>query len=387
MDIRAYFGASSARIEANISRNEETDSSAASSDDSTCEQPPPKKKQSHKAKKSTAERKYCKSWEKEFNWLQYDEDSDGVFCKICKESGKSFQRTGGIWVTKPFKNWKKAVEKMKAHAKSECHIQASQAILLRERMSTEGSIVQQLQTIGMQERCRNRAAIKSFIRCTHFPTKQHIAHSSTFEHLIDLVVACGGQDLKVFIENAARNAVYTSRGAVVEFIEALGTWVQESILRRIQEAPVYSIMADECTDITTIEELSIFCRWVENGTPVECFLEILPLKSADAATIYASIVQCLKERNLQVSKIVGMGFDGAATFSGGKTGVQSRIKAHAPHVIFVHCHCHMLQLACVQAAKQHSRNQACVCNLDNLMEILPLLPKASRVFERGSASP
>ena len=45
-----------------------------------------------------------------------------------------------------------------------------------------------------------------------------------------------------------------------------------------------------------------------------------------------------------------MGFDGAATFSGKKTSVQARLKVHAPHGIFVHCHCHMLQLACVQAA-------------------------------------
>ena len=37
-----------------------------------------------------------------------------------------------------------------------------------------------------------------------------------------------------------------------------------------------------------------------------------------------------------------MGFDGAATFSGDKTGFQRRS--------FVHCHCHILQLASVQAA-------------------------------------
>ena len=45
-----------------------------------------------------------------------------------------------------------------------------------------------------------------------------------------------------------------------------------------------------------------------------------------------------------------MGFDGAATFSGKKTGVQARLKQHAPHALFVHCHCHMLQLARVQTA-------------------------------------
>ena len=47
---------------------------------------------------------------------------------------------------------------------------------------------------------------------------------------------------------------------------------------------------------------------------------------------------------------MGLGFDGAATFSGKRTGVQARIKKHTPHAIFVHCHCHLLQLACIQAA-------------------------------------
>ena len=42
-----------------------------------------------------------------------------------------------------------------------------------------------------------------------------------------------------------------------------------------------------------------------------------------------------------------MGFDGAATFSGVKTGVQ-RLKELSPHALFVHCG--VLQLASVQAA-------------------------------------
>ena len=45
-----------------------------------------------------------------------------------------------------------------------------------------------------------------------------------------------------------------------------------------------------------------------------------------------------------------MGFDGAATFSGDKTGVQRQLKELSPHALFVQCHCHVLQLASVQAA-------------------------------------
>ena len=39
---------------------------------------------------------------------------------------------------------------------------------------------------------------------------------------------------------------------MVDFIEALGTWVEESILKRLQKASVFSVMADECTDITAV---------------------------------------------------------------------------------------------------------------------------------------
>ena len=45
-----------------------------------------------------------------------------------------------------------------------------------------------------------------------------------------------------------------------------------------------------------------------------------------------------------------IGFDGAATFFGDKTGVQKRFEELSPHVLFVHCHSHALQLASVQTA-------------------------------------
>ncbi len=40
----------------------------------------------------------------------------------------------------------------------------------------------------------------------------------------------------------------------MDFIEAIGTWTDESTLRRVQKASYISIMADECVDISTIEE-------------------------------------------------------------------------------------------------------------------------------------
>ena len=108
-------------------------------------------------------------------------------------------------------------------------------------------------------------------------------------------------------------------------------------------------MADKCTDVTTIEELTICCHWVESGVPEVHFIEILPLKNVNAESIYSALVENCREKNILLGRLIGMGFDGAATFSG-DTRVQRRLKELSPHSLFVNCRCNVLQQASVQAA-------------------------------------
>ena len=76
----------------------------------------------------------------------------------------------------------------------------------------------------------------------------------------------------------------------------------------------------------------------------------LLLKKANAESIYSALVEYCRDKNIQLGRFIGMGFDGAATFCGNKIGVQRRLKELSPHALFVHCRCHVLQLASVQAA-------------------------------------
>ena len=59
--------------------------------------------------------------------------------------------------------------------------------------------------------------------------------------------------------------------------------------------------------------------WEEDGTPVEFFLGVVPLKKAEAESIYLALVKCIRDKNLQVGNIVGMGFEDAASCLGKKT--------------------------------------------------------------------
>ena len=126
MDIRSYFGEGStpSTSASRLSSSSSEDGSEVESLD--LEVSPPKKhctstvstptsaKKRAKHRSTTSIRRYNTKWEKEFSWLEYEEDCKGAFCKVCRKSGKSLQKTGGDSY-QTFTNWKKAVEKMKAH--------------------------------------------------------------------------------------------------------------------------------------------------------------------------------------------------------------------------------------------------------------------------------
>ena len=61
---------------------------------------------------------------------------------------------------------------------------------------------------------------------------------------------------------------------------------------------------------------------MECGVPEEHFIEIFPLKNANAESIYSVLVAYCREKKIQLERLIGLEFDGAAIFSGDKTGVQ-----------------------------------------------------------------
>ena len=53
-----------------------------------------------------------------------------------------------------------------------------------------------------------------------------------------------------------------------------------------------------------------------NGKPEEHFLTILHVRSKDAGTIAEALQSILQQKQLDLRKLIGQGYDGAATFAG-----------------------------------------------------------------------
>ena len=98
-----------------------------------------------------AKRKYNKQWEKVNVWLDYSEEDQGAFCRICKTWSRTYgQKAKGVWITTPFNTWKNALEKMKIHAQSDQHKDVCQTEMAGSEAQVQGTIIRQLQQIGCE---------------------------------------------------------------------------------------------------------------------------------------------------------------------------------------------------------------------------------------------
>ena len=79
----------------------------------------------------------------------------------------------------------------------------------------------------------------------------------------------------------------------------------------------------------------------------------MPAKETTAEAIAGYLHTVLEYKSIDITKMRGLGFDGTNTMSGHRSGVQLRLRLHSPSAICVHCRCHQLQLASVNAAKEH----------------------------------
>ena len=106
MDLKSYFSSSSSSA---CGSSDSQSTVLSTEEEILCESGGPS------ASKKVC-RRYNSKWEQDFPWLEFNEDVQGAFCKVCKKwARESQQRSRGVWTTEPFTKWKKATEKMRTH--------------------------------------------------------------------------------------------------------------------------------------------------------------------------------------------------------------------------------------------------------------------------------
>ena len=166
-----------------------------------------------------------------------------------------------------------------------------------------------------------------------------------------------------------------------EQIELIGHAILRNILTDIRKAQWFSVIADEASDVSNKEQLSVCIRWVDDKFSVyEDPLELINLSKTDAAAITNALRDCLTRFCLPISQCRGQAYDGASNMSGHLNGVAARIERDFPAALYLHCFAHCTNL-CLQSV-----SRKCVSlrdAIDLVMEVSQLIrfsPKRSALF-------
>ena len=150
----------------------------------------------------------------------------------------------------------------------------------------------------------------------------------------------------------------------------------------------FTVMADECTDVSNKEQFTIILRWIDSDlNDHEDFIGLYNVDSIDSGTLSDAIKDVLIHMNLNLSRCRGQCYDGASNMSGCRSGVAARLLADEKHVIYTHCYAHALNLAVGDTLKQ---SQICCEALEVAFEIAKLIKfspkrKFNAAFDRIKA--
>ena len=274
----------------------------------------------------------------------------------------------GVLVKSPLKNFNKATDILKQHHKKEYHIAATVKAenfirIMQEPQKAISSIIDTQRSTQIE---KNRKLLHSIISCIIYCGRQNIAlrghvestagekNPGNFLALLKFRADAGDEVLVNHFNEASNRAKYTSPTIQNELISIIGEQLRESIVSEIPaEAPYFSLLADEVTDVANTEQLSLVIRFVDSdGNIHEDFLGFNSLQRITGEAIAQSILHTLPQWNLDIKNCRGQGYDGTSNMASSRRGTQALIREKCPKAVYTHCRSHCLNLAIVHSCDQ-----------------------------------
>lgn len=333
-----------------------------------------------KRKKQKLAIQFKPEWRENRPWLLYTE-TEGMFCTFCRKHNKTpFGRA--IWNTKPCVRFR--LESIKEHEKAAEH---RDSVRLEMIASSTKNIAAELAK-PVEISCDGM--VQAF-KCLYFLAKNNIAHTTNFPELLELERLLGVDILEKI--NRGKTAKYTTTKAIKEMLECMSELIEVDILENIRKSD-FSIMFDETTDVSVIEQFVIHARYIdEKGNVQSRFLKILDALASDntetqtneasaperpetdmneldhgiitlnADAICGKVTKYLEGNGLDYAKLRGIGTDGASVMTGKNNGAVKKIierqssqqvDENNPNKLInravgAHCAAHKLNLAAKQS--------------------------------------
>ena len=288
-----------------------------------------------------------------------------------------------------FKHWKKACGKegsLSKHEKSDCHIESV------SKFNQKENILAKISNEYLENQVENRKCLIIIIEEIQYLVRQGLAlrgdqtveeNAAEFNSNFHQALLKEGRRNPMFAKWVEKKThKYTSPIVQNELIEMMALEVLRSVVKNIQFANFFSIMADESPDISNIEQMSFGVRYVKDYKACECFIGLHELENTKAEHLVDTMKRILTACNFDFSKIRGQCYDGASAMSGAKSGVKTRILSENPKALFIHCYNHALNLAVMDTLNKIILFKDAMSYSEELIKLFKKSPKRDTLFKK-----
>jgi len=191
-----------------------------------------------------------------------------IFCRLCCSAKQQNLLTRpdhyskSSFVIGGFTNWKKGLQKFSEHESSGTHHEAVERLSAKNSSVHIGSIVSQQKAA---ETAFHRTMLMKVFSCTRYLGRQGLAlrghdeRAESFEgnlYQLLLLEASGDHKMKAWLDKRE----YISPDIINDMIKLMGTAIHNEILAEIKGSRWYAVIADEATDISHTEQISLSIR-------------------------------------------------------------------------------------------------------------------------------
>ena len=261
-------------------------------------------------------RSFNYNWLEQYSWLVYSSSLDGAFCLPCvlfaRDIGKKGIKLDKLLHT-PFNSWTSATRKFKDHELNSDVHKCSQLMASEFKKTMENvsmPVHHQLHEAAVKTMKENRTKLTSIIKTIIFCGKQNLplrAHrddsqyygckdnTGNFQKLLEFRVDAGDKVLEEHLKKCHKNATYRSKTIQNELISCCGDYICGYIVDDIKSSGFFTVIADEATDSSNIEQLAFVIRYFSERSS-EVREEFLAFVECDEGTTGKAVAKLIVEK-------------------------------------------------------------------------------------------
>ena len=289
------------------------------------------------------------------------------------------------YITKGFNNWKKALEAFFDNQHSNAH---RAAITYESVVPQCGDVLEMTVNDLNNKRLAERKYLIKVMECIRFLARQGLAFRGNDgnDNLTQLFKLLNKNDPALLTRLDKESHLepgqhkYMHNDIQNELIELMAKQVLAKKLESIRSSKFFGIIADEYTDISNKELLSMCFRWIKDLRVHEDFVGYYELPDIKSDTIVTAIKDSLIRMQLSLNDLRAQAYDRASNMFGKNTGVSVQIAAEQPKALSTHCQGHSLNLGIKTTMTNSKQMKDVMGTVTEIISLVKYSPKRENLL-------